>query len=84
MDEVNFWLGKIHLDDRDYFQGLKVFSTIQDKKIQQDIEGAKLTALSTITDTETLKMMHEEYPKDATIAQALATLLAKDQTNPGG
>ena len=32
MDEVNFWLGKIHLDEKDYFQGIKVFNTIHDKK----------------------------------------------------
>ena len=38
--------------------------------------------LASITDSETLKMMLEEYPKDETIARALATLLAKDQTNP--
>src|SRR5688572_11626281 len=30
LDEVNFWLGKIHFDNRDYFQGLKVFSYIAD------------------------------------------------------
>ena len=82
MDEVNFWIGKIHLDDRDYFQGLKIFAAIQDKKIQQDINAAKHKALASITDSETLKMMLEEYPKDETIARALATLLAKDQTNP--
>lgn len=82
MDEVNFWVGKIHFDDRDYFQGLKVFSTVQDKKIQQDIEGVKFATLSSIADAETLKMMHEEYPKDEAIARSLATVLAKDLTNP--
>ena len=46
MDEVNFWMGKIHLDERDYFQALKIFATVQDKKIQQDINAAKRTALS--------------------------------------
>ena len=64
------------------FKALKIFATIQDKKIQQDINAAKHTALASITDSETLKMMLEEYPKDETIARALATLLAKDQTNP--
>ncbi|HEX6227482.1 MAG TPA: hypothetical protein VFZ52_23860, partial [Chryseolinea sp.] len=82
MDDVNFWIGKIHLDDRDYFQAMKVFSTIQDKKIQQDIDAAKRTALVSITDVETLKMMLEEYPKDPVIARSLATLLAKDQSIP--
>jgi tetratricopeptide (TPR) repeat protein len=82
MDEVNFWIGKILLDDRDYFQALKIFSTVQDKKIHQDIDVAKSAALAPITDSEVLKMMLEDYPKDAIIARALATLLAKDQSNP--
>ena len=82
MDEVNFWMGKILLDDRDYFQALKIFATVHDKKIQQDIDVAKSIALAPITDSEVLKMMLEEYPKDAVIARALATLLAKDLTIP--
>jgi tetratricopeptide (TPR) repeat protein len=82
MDEVNFWVGKIHFDDRDYFQGLKVFAAIQDKKIQHDINAVKLTALSSISDVETLKMMNEEYPKDEIIARSLVSTLAKDLTDP--
>jgi ABC-type branched-subunit amino acid transport system substrate-binding protein len=82
MDEVNYWVGKIHLEDRDYFQGLKVLSTVQDKKIQSDIDALKLKTLSSIADAETLKMMHEEFPKDAVIAQALGAALAKDLSNP--
>ncbi len=82
MDEANFWIGKIHFDDRDYFQGLKVFSTIKDPKMQPDLDAIKRAALSSISDVETLKMMHEEYPKDVAIARALASLIAKDQSNP--
>jgi hypothetical protein len=75
--EVNFWLGKIHFDNRDYFQGLKIYESIQDKKFEKDIESVKNTSLATVTDVETLKMMHEEYPKDVTIARHLAIALAK-------
>jgi hypothetical protein len=82
MDEVNYWIGRIHFDDRDYFQGFKVFSTIQDKKVQEDVNVVKRTALASIADSETLKMMYEEYPKDETVARALATTLSKDQTIP--
>jgi tetratricopeptide (TPR) repeat protein len=81
LDEVNFWLGKIHFDNRDYFQGLKVFSSIADKKFEKDIEAAKSTHLITITDVETLKMMHEEYPKDEIVVKALANALAKNISN---
>jgi TolA-binding protein len=82
MEEANFWIGKIHFDDRDYFQGLKVFATIQDKKIQEDVKTLKLAMLSKVTDVETLKMMLEEYPKDETIAKPLAALLSKSTANP--
>jgi hypothetical protein len=78
LDEVNFWLGQIHFENRDYFQGLKTFAIIQDKKFEKDIEAAKASDLAGITDVETLKMMHEEYPKDGIIAKALATALAKN------
>lgn len=81
MDEVNFWLGKILLDERDYFQGLKMLSAIQDRKMQPDIEGVKMAALSAVGDTETLKMMYEEHPKDQTIARTLAAALSADQGN---
>ena len=41
MDEVNFWIGKINLEERDYFQALKIFATVQDKKFSQDIDVGK-------------------------------------------
>ncbi len=81
-DEVNFWIGKINLEDRDYFQGLKVLSSIQDKSLQPVIEGIKAKSLTEITDAETLKMMREEYPKDPVVAQTLARVLAKNLSNP--
>lgn len=82
MPEVNFWLGKIHFDNHDYFQGLKVFSAIQDKKFEKDIEAVKSANLHQVTDLETLRMMHEEYANDPVIAKALATALAKNTSNP--
>lgn len=82
IDEVNFWLGKIHFDNKDYFQGLKTFALIQDKKIKKNVDAVKIKSLSTLTDIETLKMMREEYPKDDMIGKALATALSKDLVNP--
>jgi tetratricopeptide (TPR) repeat protein len=81
MDEVNFWLGKIHFENNDYFQGLKTFSLVGDKKFESDIEAVKASKISGITDPETLKMMHEEYPKDELIVKALAGVLAKNITD---
>ncbi|MEJ1239612.1 ABC transporter substrate-binding protein [Chryseolinea sp. T2] len=82
MDEVNFWIGKINMEDRDYFQGLKVWSTIQDKSLQPLIEQLKTKSISEVTDLETLRMMREENPRDAVVGKQLATQLAKNSSNP--
>lgn len=77
MNEVNYWLGKIFLDNKDYFQGLRMLGFIDDRKMQEDVSALKTQYISTITDVETLRMMLEEYPKDEEIAKALAHALAK-------
>lgn len=82
LNEVNFWLGKIHADNGDYFQAWKTFASIDDKKFQKDIEAVKKQALTKIDDLETLRMMHEEHPKDETIARRLAHILAEDLNDP--
>ena len=78
IDEVNFWLGKIYFDDKDYFQGLKQFNALPDKAFEKDIKSVKRMALQDVADVETLNMMHEEFPKDEIIARALATALSRD------
>lgn len=82
MDEVNFWLGKIHMDEKDYFQGLKVWEGIKNAAIRKDIQGLKAYYLREITDVETLVMISEEYPKDRIVGRALATVLASNLANP--
>lgn len=81
MDDVNFWLGKIHLENKDYFQGMKVLAAIRDKKMEKEVDALKTKALAGVTDLETLKMMREESPKDEPVARALANALAKDIAN---
>src|SRR5690606_9156721 len=80
-EEVNFWLGKIHLDEGEYFQGLKVWSSLQNPSIRKSIEALKPTYLAGVTDAETIRMMLEEYPQDKQIAHALANVLAKNITD---
>lgn len=80
MDEVNIWLAKIHFDNRDYFQGLKLLSELKNDKTQESVADLKKQAVSHVTDIETLKMMLEEYPKDAVIGERLARELSKNQT----
>ena len=80
MDEVNIWLAKIHFDNKDYFQGLKLLAEVKNEKTQKEISELKKQAISGIIDIETLKMMLEEYPKDAVIGEKLAYELSKNQT----
>lgn len=81
IQEVNLWLGKIYMDDKDYFQGIKMLDAISDKKMDSTIRGIKEEHFSEISDTETLSMMMEEFPKDEVIAKYLARGLAKDISN---
>jgi ABC-type branched-subunit amino acid transport system substrate-binding protein len=77
INEVNFWLGKIHLENKDYFQGIKLLSSINDKSFDQSIQTAENYYVSSIKDLETLRMMNEEYPTDAVIAKNFAAELSK-------
>ncbi|MBT1704938.1 ABC transporter substrate-binding protein [Chryseosolibacter indicus] len=81
INEVNFWLAKIHFDNGDYFQGLKTLQAIEDKKFEKDISALKAQAVSKITDVETLRMMQEEYGKDEIIGKQFAEVLAKNVTS---
>lgn len=82
LDEVNVWLSKVYMDDEDYFQGMKILSGIQDKKFQASAEAIKEEHISEISDDETLRMLHEEYPKDEAIARLLAARLAQNLSDP--
>lgn len=82
MEEVNFWLGTIHMDNREYFQGLNLWKSIRNPSIRKNIEASKKRYLSKIDDAETLRMMAEEYPSDPAIGHALALLLARDLNDP--
>jgi tetratricopeptide (TPR) repeat protein len=81
LPEVNFWLGKILFENKDYFQAMKTLTLINDKNFEKDIETLKAVNIAGVTDPETLRMLEEEYPKDAVIGKQLATALAKNLTD---
>ena len=78
LDEVNIWLAKIHFDNKDYFQGLRVLEGIKNNRTQKDISYLKKNAIAQVQDVETLKMMSENYPDDAVIGEKLAHELSKN------
>jgi hypothetical protein len=77
INEVNYWLGKIFLDNKDYFQGLRLLGMIDDRKMAEDVDALKAQYIPLIADVETLRMMQEEHPKDELVAKTLAAALAK-------
>ncbi|MFZ2906559.1 MAG: ABC transporter substrate-binding protein [Cyclobacteriaceae bacterium] len=78
IDEVNIWLAKIHFDNKDYFQGLRILATIKNQKVQKELVPLKKQALTSVQDVETLRMMFENYPEDAVIGEKLARELSKN------
>ncbi len=82
MNEVNFWLARIHLDNGDYFQGMRILKAIDNKAFAEDIEALKAAYLVKITDAETLRMMLEDYPRDSVVARTLANVLERSLGDP--
>src|SRR5918994_831807 len=62
MDEVNLWLAKIHFDNKDYFQGLRMLAAIKNQKLLKETTPLKKQALASVTDVQTLQMMLDNYP----------------------
>lgn len=81
MQEVDLWLAKIYMDDKDYFQGIKTLNAIEDKKLEETRKAIKTQYVSQVQDVETLKMMLEEFPRDEVVAKHLARALSKNLTD---
>lgn len=78
MNEVNYWLAKIHFDRGDYFQGMHVLQEVKQEDFieQQEIRKVKRYYLSRIKDPEVLRMMWENYPDDEEVGKCLARAIA--------
>jgi tetratricopeptide (TPR) repeat protein len=76
LNEVNYFLGKIYFDQREYFQALLTIKDIHQESFIDDLAAMKRNYLSPIQDTETLRMLYEEYPEDKEVAYALARAIA--------
>lgn len=85
LDEVNYWLVKIYLEQREYFRAWQLAKEIHDPSMKSDVDALKKLALLKIDDVEVLKMMWEENPHDEQIAFALAKIIGRQivQTDAG-
>jgi len=77
LDEVNLWLAKIHFEGSEHFQAMQVLSQIKNAKLAKAVGAVKQHAITSITDNDLLKRMHENYPTDGVIGEALARSIAK-------
>lgn len=80
--EVNYWLGKLYFDQREYFQGMLMLREITQPEWQPDLISLKRHYFSMIDDPETLRMLLEEYPSESEAARVLARHLATEAHQP--
>jgi len=78
LDEVNYWLVKIYLEQREYFHAWQLANEIKDPALKLDIDALKANSLLKMDDAETLKMLLEENPHDQQISYALAKAIGKE------
>jgi tetratricopeptide (TPR) repeat protein len=77
LDEVNYWLVKIYLEQKEYFHAWQLAKEIKNPTFTTEIDVLKREALQKVDDVETLKMLREENPQDVEIAFALAKAIGK-------
>jgi hypothetical protein len=77
LDDVNYWLAKIYLEQREYFHAWQLAKEIKDASVKPDLDVLKKISLSKVDDVETLKMLLEENPHDEIISFALAKAIGK-------
>ncbi len=82
LDEVNYWLTKIYLEQREYFRAWQLAKEIKDSSIGRDLDALKKISISKVDDVETLKMLLEENPHDEIISFALAKAIGKQPMMP--
>ncbi len=78
LDEVNFWLVKIYLDQREYFRAWQLAMEVKSTSVKSEIDILKANALMNLDDVETLKMLLDENPHDVQISYALAKAIGKE------
>lgn len=78
IDEVNYCLTKLYLDEREYFHALALSREIQNPDFKKDIVALERKALMNISDVETLKMLLEENKTDMEVARSLAYAIGRN------
>jgi hypothetical protein len=76
MDEVNFWLAKIHFDRAEASQALQVLAAIKNSKTADETLELRKLVVESVNDIELLKSFSQQYPQDEIIGHRLAVVLS--------
>lgn len=77
IDEVNLWLTQINLELKNYSEAIHYFDKIMSIQIIQNSRELKRHHLFEIDSIEVLESLHNEYPEDKIIAEALVKSIEK-------
>ncbi|MCW5910793.1 MAG: amino acid ABC transporter substrate-binding protein [Cyclobacteriaceae bacterium] len=77
MQEVDYWLCKLYFDQGDIFQALSIASRIKAPALRAGLTELKRYYLDKVNDSETLKMVLEDYPEEQEAGRALLKVLGQ-------
>jgi predicted negative regulator of RcsB-dependent stress response len=83
MDEVNFWLAKIHADRGEASQALQVLSSIKNSKTASEAVALKKSVVALVSDVDLLKSFLKQYPNDEVVGYRLAEVLSNQPSLEG-
>ena len=72
IDEVNYWLGQVHMESGSYDLAITVLQDIKNKEVRKDAENLKYFYFSRIEDHEKLVELYQTYPAEKQLGRALA------------
>jgi hypothetical protein len=70
--EVDFWLARIHFDNKEYFRGMDILHKLSGKTMSADIIKLKQHYFSKETSLQTLELLYKDFPNEPAIGKALA------------
>ncbi|MEQ9426367.1 MAG: ABC transporter substrate-binding protein [Cyclobacteriaceae bacterium] len=74
--ELYLWQAQIHFDLKDYGKAIEYIGRIRSEDIFEVGQQMKLNELAEVTGLDTLKTLHERFPRDAEIAEAIVMKIA--------
>ena len=78
IDEVNYWLGLIYLQENSLNQGLNALNEIKDPKMKSDVEALKYNYFEKIESLREFQDLYSNNTEDKTLAYLLAKRISQE------